>query len=205
MKKMIIMLSLSSFAVSNNYPQLNNPAISKDTLEKQGKNIIVIQKNIFNQYKKFKSGKKIYKMNELENFLESDNESYTLYQKHINLDKKSKISTSTFCLLALILGTSFTISSLMALSPDSDDEARKLGGLISLSSIFVYGYLSRKSTKLEKESIQTLEEAVYSYNISIDKNFKKPIDNKKQKNFIKNYFLFYLLLIELTKMRFINV
>ena len=92
MKKIIIIITLFSFATSNIYSQLNNPAISKDTLEKQGKSIIVLQKNIFNQYKKFKSGKKIYKIKELEKFLESNNESYILYQKHINLDKKSKIS-----------------------------------------------------------------------------------------------------------------
>ena len=194
MKKLIIIITLFSFATSNIYSQLNNPAISKDTLEKQGKSIIVLQKNIFNQYKKFKSGKKIYKIKELEKFLESNNESYILYQKHINLDKKSKISTSTFCLLAPILGTSFTISSLMALSPDSNDEARKLGGLISLSSIFVYGYLSRKSTKLEKESIHTLEKAVLSYNIAIDKNYRLPIENDNQidlyRKLISLFFIF---------------
>ena len=194
MKKLIIIITFFSFATSNIYSQLNNPAISKDTLEKQGKSIIVLQKNIFNQYKKFKSGKKIYKIKELEKFLESNNESYILYQKHINLDKKSKISTSTFCLLAPILGTSFTISSLMALSPDSNDEARKLGGLISLSSIFVYGYLSRKSTKLEKESIHTLEKAVLSYNIAIDKNYRLPIENDNQidlyRKLISLFFIF---------------
>ncbi len=194
MKKLIIIITLFSFATSNIYSQLNNPAISKDTLEKQGKSIIVLQKNIFNQYKKFKSGKKIYKIKELEKFLESNNESYILYQKHINLDKKSKISTSTFCLLAPILGTSFTISSLMALSPDSNDEARKLGGLISLSSIFVYGYLSRKSTKLEKESIHSLEKAVLSYNIAIDKNYRLPIENDNQidlyRKLISLFFIF---------------
>ena len=194
MKKLIILITFFSFATSNIYSQLNNPAISKDTLEKQGKSIIVLQKNIFNQYKKFKSGKKIYKIKELEKFLESNNESYILYQKHINLDKKSKISTSTFCLLAPILGTSFTISSLMALSPDSNDEARKLGGLISLSSIFVYGYLSRKSTKLEKESIHSLEKAVLSYNIAIDKNYRLPIENDNQidlyRKLISLFFIF---------------
>ena len=194
MKKLIIIITFFSFATSNIYSQLNNPAISKDTLEKQGKSIIVLQKNIFNQYKKFKSGKKIYKIKELEKFLESNNESYILYQKHINLDKKSKISTSTFCLLAPILGTSFTISSLMALSPDSNDEARKLGGLISLSSIFVYGYLSRKSTKLEKESIHSLEKAVLSYNIAIDKNYRLPIENDNQidlyRKLISLFFIF---------------
>tara|TARA_Y100000591_G_scaffold331126_1_gene364078 strand:+ start:951 stop:1538 length:588 start_codon:yes stop_codon:yes gene_type:complete len=195
MKKLIIIITFFSFATSNIYSQLNNPAISKDTLEKQGKSIIVLQKNIFNQYKKFKSGKKIYKIKELEKFLESNSESYILYQKHINLDKKSKISTSTFCLLAPILGTSFTISSLMALSPDSNDEARKLGGLISLSSIFVYGYLSRKSTKLEKESIHTLEKAVLSYNIAIDKNYRLPIENDNQRDFYRKLFsLFFMLL-----------
>ena len=194
MKKLIILITFFSFATSNIYSQLNNPAINKDTLEKQGKSIIVLQKNIFNQYKKFKSGKKIYKIKELKKFLESNNESYILYQKHINLDKKSKISTSTFCLLAPILGTSFTISSLMALSPDSDDEARKLGGLISLSSIFVYGYLSRKSTKLEKESIHNLEKAVLSYNIAIDKNYRLPIENDNQivlyRKLISLFFIF---------------
>ena len=194
MKKLIIIITLFSFATSNIYSQLNNPAISKDTLEKQGKSIIVLQKNIFNQYKKFKSGNKIYKIKELENFLELNTESYKLYQKHINLDKKSKISTSTFCLLAPILGTSFTISSLMALSPDSNDEARKLGGLISLSSIFVYGYLSRKSTKLEKESIHSLEKAVLSYNIAIDKNYRLPIENDNQidlyRKLISLFFIF---------------
>ena len=194
MKKLIILITFFSFATSNIYSQLNNPAINKDTLEKQGKSIIILQKNIFNQYKKFKSGNKIYKIKELENFLESNNESYILYQKHINLDKKSKISTSTFCLLAPILGTSFTISSFMALSPDSNDEARKLGGLISLSSIFVYGYLSRKSTKLEKESIHTLEKAVLSYNIAIDKNYRLPIENDNQidlyRKLISLFFIF---------------
>ena len=194
MKKLIIIITFFSFATSNIYSQLNNPAISNDTLEKQGKSIIVLQKNIFNQYKKFKSGKKIYKIKELEKFLEPNNESYILYQKHINLDKKSKISTSTFCLLAPILGTSFTISSLMALSPDSNDEARKLGGLISLSSIFVYGYLSRKSTKLEKESIHSLEKAVLSYNIAIDKNYRLPIENDNQidlyRKLISLFFIF---------------
>ena len=195
MKKLIILITFFSFATSNIYSQLNNPAISKDTLEKQGKSIIVLQKNIFNQYKKFKSGKKIYKIKELEKFLESNNESYILYQKHINLDKKLKISTSTFCLLTPILGTSFTISSLMALSPDSNDEARKLGGLISLSSIFVYGYLSRKSTKLEKESIHSLEKAVLSYNIAIDKNYRLPIENDNQRDFYRKLFsLFFMLL-----------
>ena len=49
MKKLIIIITLFSFATSNIYSQLNNPAISKDTLEKQGKSIIVLQKNIFNQ------------------------------------------------------------------------------------------------------------------------------------------------------------
>ena len=194
MKKLIIIITIFSFATSNIYSQLNNPAISKDTLKTQGRNIIVLQKNIFNQYKKFKSGKKIYKIKELEKFLESNNESYILYQKHINLDKKSKILTSTFCLLAPILGTSFTISSLMALSPDSNDEARKLGGLISLSSIFVYGYLSRKSTKLEKESIHSLEKAVLSYNIAIDKNYRLPIENDNQidlyRKLISLFFIF---------------
>ena len=195
MKKLIITLILFSFATSKIHSQLNNLATSKVALEKQGMSIIVLQKNIFNQYKKFKSGKKIYKIKELEKFLESNNESYILYQKHINLDKKSKISTSTFCLLAPILGTSFTISSLMALSPDSDDEARKLGGLISLSSIFVYGYLSRKSTKLEKESIHTLEKAVLSYNIAIDKNYRLPIENDNQRDFYRKLFsLFFMLL-----------
>ena len=195
MKKLIIIITLFSFATSNIYSQLNNPAISKDTLEKQGKSIIVLQKNIFNQYKKFKSGKKIYKIKELEKFLESNNESYILYQKHINLDKKSKISTSTFCLLAPILGTSFTISSLMALSPDSNDEARKLGGLISLSSIFVYGYLSRKSTKLEKESIHTLEKAVLSYNIAIDKNYRLPIENDNQIDLYRKLISLFLIFL----------
>ena len=194
MKKLIIIITFFSFATSNIYSQLNNPAISKDTLKTQGRNIIVLQKNIFNQYKKFKSGKKIYKIKELEKFLESNNESYILYQKHINLDKKLKISTSTFCLLTPILGTSFTISSLMALSPDSNDEARKLGGLISLSSIFVYGYLSRKSTKLEKESIHSLEKAVLSYNIAIDKNYRLPIENDNQidlyRKLISLFFIF---------------
>ena len=194
MKKLIILITFFSFATSNIYSQLNNPAISKDTLEKQGKSIIVLQKNIFNKYKKFKYGNEIYKMKELEKFLELNTKSYTLYQKHINLDKKSKISTSTFCLLAPILGTSFTISSLMALSPDSNDEARKLGGLISLSSIFAYGYLSRKSTKLEKESIHTLEKAVLSYNIAIDKNYRLPIENDNQidlyRKLISLFFIF---------------
>ena len=195
MKKLIILITFFSFATSNIYSQLNNPAINKDTLEKQGKSIIVLQKNIFNQYKKFKSGKKIYKIKELEKFLESNNESYILYQKHINLDKKSKISTSTFCLLAPILGTSFTISSLMALSPDSNDEARKLGGLISLSSIFVYGYLSRKSTKLEKESIHTLEKAVLSYNIAIDKNYRLPIENDNQIDLYRKLISLFLIFL----------
>ena len=70
MKKLIIIITLFSFATSNIYSQLNNQAISKDTLKTQGRNIIVLQKNIFNQYKKFKSGKKIYKIKELEKFLE---------------------------------------------------------------------------------------------------------------------------------------
>ena len=82
----------------------------------------------------------------------------------------------------------------MALSPDSNDEARKLGGLISLSSIFVYGYLSRKSTKLEKESIHSLEKAVLSYNMAIDKNYRLPIENDNQidlyRKLISLFFIF---------------
>ena len=65
MKKLIILITFFSFATSNIYSQLNNPAITKDSLEKQGKSIIVLQKNIFNKYKKFKYGNEIYKMKEL--------------------------------------------------------------------------------------------------------------------------------------------
>ena len=194
MKKLIITLTLFSFATNKIYSQLNNPAIRKDTLEKQGKSIIVLQKNIFNQYKKFKSGNEIYKMKELENFFEQDTESYALYQKHINLDKKSKILISTYCLLTPIITISGTFSVMMLASPDSDDEARLYGGLIFFSTIFVTGYLTSKGAKLEKESIHALEKAVLSYNIAIDKNYRKPIENDNQielyRKLISLFFIF---------------
>ena len=194
MKKLIILITFFSFATSNIYSQLNNPAISKDTLKTQGRNIIVLQKNIFNQYKKFKSGNKIYKIKELENFLELNTESYKLYQKHINLDKKSKILTSTYCLLTPIITISGTFSTMMLASTDSDDEVRLYGGLIFFSTIFVTGYLTSKGAKLEKESIHTLEKAVLSYNIAIDKNYRTPIENDNQidlyRKLISLFFIF---------------
>ncbi len=195
MKKLIILITFFSFATSNIYSQLNNPAISKDTLEKQGKSIIVLQKNIFNKYKKFKYGNEIYKMKELEKFLELNTKSYTLYQKHINLDKKSKILTSTYCLLTPIITISGTFSSMMLASTDSDDEVRLYGGLIFFSTIFVTGYLTSKGTKLEKESIQTLEEAVFSYNVGVDKNYQSPIENDNQIDFYRKLIsLFFIFL-----------
>ena len=194
MKKLIIIITFFSFATSNIYSQLNNPAISKDTLEKQGKSIIVLQKNIFNQYKKFKSGNKIYKIKELENFLELNTESYKLYQKHINLDKKSKILFSTYCLLTPIITISGTFSTMMLASTDSDDEVRLYGGLIFFSTIFVTGYLTGKGAKLEKESIHNPEKAVLSYNIAIDKNYRTPIENDNQidlyRKLISLFFIF---------------
>tara|TARA_B100000674_G_scaffold55204_1_gene38355 strand:+ start:2687 stop:2842 length:156 start_codon:yes stop_codon:yes gene_type:complete len=46
MKKVIIIITLSTFAVRNNYPNLNNSANS-NILEKKGENKIVLQKNTF--------------------------------------------------------------------------------------------------------------------------------------------------------------
>ena len=194
MKKIIIIITLFSFATSIIYSQLNNQAISKDSLEKEGKKIIVLQKNIFNKYRKFKYGDEIYKMKELEKFLELNTESYTLYQKHIKIDKKSKILTSTYCLLTPILAISGTFSTMMLASTDSDDEVRLYGGLIFFSTIFVTGYLTNKGAKLEKESIHTLEKAVLSYNIAIDKNYQTPIENDNQidlyRKLISLFFIF---------------
>ena len=195
MKKLIILITFFSFATSNIYSQLNNPAISKDTLETQGRNIIVLQKNIFNQYKKFKSGNKIYKIKELEDFFELSTESYILYQEYINLKKKAKSARFRHSLLTPLLITSISVPALMVLSSDSDGSAQILGGLILIPSILINRNLSKKSTKLEKESIQTLEEAVLSYNVGVDKNYKKPTENDKQTDFYRKLFSLFFLFI----------
>ena len=194
MKKLIILITFFSFATSNIYSQLNNPAISKDTLKTQGRNIIVLQKNIFNQYKKFKSGNKIYKIKELEDFFELSTESYILYQEYINLKKKAKSARFRHSLLTPLLITSISVPALMVLSSDSDGSAQILGGLILIPSILINRNLSKKSTKLEKESIQTLEEAVLSYNVGVDKNYKKPIENDNQTDFYRKLFSLFLCL-----------
>ena len=195
MKKLIITLTFFSFAKTNIYSQLNNPAISKDTLETQDRNIIVLQKNIFNQYKKFKSSNKIYKIKELENFFELSTESYILYQEYINLKKKAKSARFRHSLLTPLLITSISVPALMVLSSDSDGSAQILGGLILVPSILINRNLSKKSTKLEKESIQTLEEAVLSYNVGVDKNYKKSIENDKQTDFYKKLFSLFFMFI----------
>ena len=195
MKKLIILITFFSFATSNIYSQLNNLAISKDTLKTQGRNIIVLQKNIFNQYKKFKSGNKIYKIKDLEDFFELSTESYILYQEYINLKKKAKSARFRHSLLTPLLITSISVPALMVLSSDSDGSAQILGGLILIPSILINRNLSKKSTKLEKESIQTLEEAVLSYNVGVDKNYKKPIENDKQTDFYRKLFPLFFMFI----------
>ena len=67
--------------------------------------------------------------------------------------------------------------------------------LIFFSTIFVTGYLTSKGTKLEKESIQTLEEAVFSYNVGVDKNYQSPIENDNQIDFYRKLIsLFFIFL-----------
>ena len=94
-----------------------------------------------------------------------------------------------------LLITSISVPALMVLSSDSDGSAQILGSLILIPSILINRNLSKKSTKLEKESIQTLEEAVLSYNVGVDKNYKKPIENDKQIDFYRKLFSLFFMFI----------
>tara|TARA_B100001248_G_C27126036_1_gene337974 strand:+ start:237 stop:530 length:294 start_codon:yes stop_codon:yes gene_type:complete len=97
--------------------------------------------------------------------------------------------------LTPLLITSISVPALMVLSSDSDGSAQILGSLILIPSILINRNLSKKSTKLEKESIQTLEEAVLSYNVGVDKNYKKPIENDKQTDFYRKLFSLFFMFI----------